>query len=134
MNITSIDHVVLTVKDVSESVNFYESVLGMTAEIFDTDRVALTFGNQKINLHTHGKEFEPKADKPTPGAADLCFITETQLDLAMEHVRNNGINILQGPGTRTGAIGKLISFYFRDPDRNLIEVANHAIEKEETYI
>ena len=126
MNITNIDHIVLTVKDINVTVEFYESVLGMVAEIFSEDRVALRFGNQKINLHKQGQEFEPKANKPIPGSGDFCFITETQLDVAMEHVRSKGIEILEGPVARTGATGAIISFYFRDPDSNLIEVANYA--------
>ena len=126
MDITNIDHIVLTVKDINVTLEFYESVLGMVAEIFSEDRVALRFGNQKINLHKQGQEFEPKANKPIPGSGDFCFITETQLDVAMEHVRSKGIEILEGPVARTGATGAIISFYFRDPDSNLIEVANYA--------
>ena len=125
MDITNIDHIVLTVKDINVTLEFYESVLGMVAEIFSEDRVALRFGNQKINLHKQGQEFEPKANKPIPGSGDFCFITETQLDVAMEHVRSKGIEILEGPVARTGATGAIISFYFRDPDSNLIEVANY---------
>ena len=125
MNISRIDHIVLTVKDINTTVQFYESVLGMTAEVFGEGRVSLMFGNQKINLHKQGQEFEPKANKPTPGSEDLCFITEIKLDVAMEHVRNKGVEILEGPVVRTGATGVIISFYFRDPDNNLIEVANY---------
>ena len=125
MDITNIDHIVLTVKDINVTLEFYESVLGMVAEIFSEDRVALRFGNQKINLHKQGQEFEPKANKPIPGSGDFCFITETQLDVAMEHVRSKGIEILEGPVARTGATGAIISFYFRDPDSNLNEVANY---------
>jgi len=125
MKITAIDHIVLTVKDIEATVQFYESVLGMASETFGNGRVALKFGNQKINLHKHGQEFEPKAHKPVPGSEDLCFITETKLDVAMEHVKNLGITILEGPVARTGAVGSIVSFYFRDPDENLIEVANY---------
>ncbi len=125
MNITHIDHIVLTVKDINTTVQFYESVLGMIAERFAEGRVSLTFGNQKMNLHKEGQEFEPKANKPTPGSEDLCFITETKLNTAMKHIRNNGVEILEGPVARTGAAGAIISFYFRDPDCNLIEVANY---------
>ena len=126
MKITNIDHIVLTVKDIEETVQFYESVLGMDAETFGKGRVALKFGNQKINLHKQGHEFGPKANQPTPGSEDLCFITETNLEVAMEHVRSKGVKILEGPVSRTGAIGSIISFYFRDPDGNLLEVANYA--------
>jgi len=125
MNITNIDHIVLTVKDIDVTVQFYESVLGMVAETFGEGRVALKFGNQKINLHEQGKEFEPKANQPIPGSEDLCFITDTKLEVAMEHVKSKGVQIIEGPVARTGATGSIISFYFRDPDKNLIEVANN---------
>jgi len=126
MKITGIDHIVLTVKNIEKTVLFYESVLGMKSEIFGEERVALKFGNQKINLHEKGQEFEPKANKPVTGSEDLCFITQTKLEEAMEQVRSKGVNILEGPVTRTGAVGSIVSFYFRDPDENLIEVANYA--------
>jgi catechol 2,3-dioxygenase-like lactoylglutathione lyase family enzyme len=127
MKITNIDHIVLTVKDIDQTVQFYESVLSMTKETFGEGRVALKFGDQKINLHKHGFEFEPKANNPLPGSEDLCFITSTDLAEAMEHVRSKGIEIIEGPVERTGANGPVLSFYFRDPDQNLIEVANSEI-------
>ncbi len=119
------DHVVLTVKNIEETVRFYESVLGMVSETFGQGRVALKFGTQKINLHREGQELEPKAKRAGPGSADLCFITETNLGAAMEEVRSKGVRILAGPVERTGAIGSIVSFYFKDPDGNLIEVANY---------
>ncbi|WP_321369406.1 VOC family protein [uncultured Desulfuromusa sp.] len=125
MNIDRLDHLVLTVKDIELTVNFYVSVLGMEKEEFGAGRVALKYGIQKINLHQAGKEFEPKAQKPTPGSADLCFITEIPLNEAMNHVRNQGIEIIEGPVARTGAAGPINSFYFRDPDLNLIEVSTY---------
>ena len=125
MNINRLDHLVLTVKNLETTVQFYVSVLGMEKEEFGSGRLALKYGNQKINLHQVGKEFEPKAQVPTPGSADLCFITEIPLIEAMEHVRNNGVEILEGPVSRTGATGPITSFYFRDPDMNLIEVSNY---------
>jgi catechol 2,3-dioxygenase-like lactoylglutathione lyase family enzyme len=125
MNITNIDHIVLTVKNIDVTVEFYESILGMVVETFGEGRVALKFGNQKINLHKYGQEFEPKANKTVPGSGDLCFITETELEVAMAHVKSKGLDILEGPVPRTGATGSIISFYFRDPDGNLIEVANY---------
>ena len=126
MNITNIDHIVLTVKNIDKTVQFYESVLGMIGESLGEGRIALKFGNQKINLHEHGNEFEPRANKPTPGSEDLCFLTDTKLEVVMKHVTSKGIKIIEGPVTRTGATGPIISFYFRDPDQNLIEVANIA--------
>ncbi|WP_457664819.1 VOC family protein [Thiolapillus sp.] len=125
MSISCIDHIVLTVKDIEATVSFYESVLGMARETFGEGRVALKFGSQKINLHQQGKEYEPKARMPLPGSEDLCFITDTKLETAMDQVRNKGVEILEGPVTRTGAMGTIVSFYFRDPDGNLIEVANY---------
>lgn len=125
MKITSIDHTVLTVRDIQATVDFYETTLGMAAETFGEGRIALKFGAQKINLHQHGKEFEPKAESPTPGSGDLCFITDTPLDTAIAHVQNQGVEIIEGPVQRTGAQGPILSFYFRDPDLNLIEVANY---------
>ena len=125
MNINRLDHLVLTVKDIQATVDFYVSVLGMMKEEFGAGRLALKYGNQKINLHQTGKEFEPKADRPTPGSADLCFITEVPLEKAMAHVRSKGVEIIEGPVARTGAIGPINSFYFRDPDMNLIEVSNY---------
>lgn len=125
MKIERLDHLVLTVQDIAITVQFYVSVLGMEKEEFGAGRVALKYGNQKINLHQVGKEFEPKAEKPTPGSADLCFITEVPLNEAMDHVRSKGVAILDGPVARTGATGPINSFYFRDPDMNLIEVSNY---------
>lgn len=125
MNIVNLDHIVLTVRDIANTVEFYESVLGMSQEIYDDGRIALKFGNQKINLHEYGREIEPKASQPIPGSEDLCFITDTKIEVAMESVKSKGIYILEGPVKRTGATGSIISFYFRDPDGNLIEIANY---------
>ncbi len=125
MRVTAIDHIVLTVRDLEATAKFYESVMGMSREEFGQGRLALKFGNQKINLHEYGKEFEPKAGRPTSGSEDLCFITDTNLDEAMSHVADQGVEIIEGPIKRTGARGAILSFYFRDPDGNLIEVANY---------
>lgn len=124
MNISNIDHIVLTVKDIDKTLQFYTSVLGMEQEFFGEGRVALKFGNQKINLHQQGKEFEPKAQYPAPGSEDLCFITDIDLETAMSHVKSKGVTIIEGPIQRTGATSSILSFYFRDPDGNLIELAN----------
>jgi catechol 2,3-dioxygenase-like lactoylglutathione lyase family enzyme len=125
MNISRIDHIVLTVRDIKTTVDFYQATLGMDVETFGEGRIALGFGSQKINLHEYHKEFEPNAETPTPGSGDLCFITDTPLDEAIKHVQNQGVEIIEGPVHRTGAQGPIVSFYFRDPDLNLIEVANY---------
>jgi len=125
MKIERLDHLVLTVADLTKTCEFYERVLGLETVTFGAGRKALTFGQQKINLHQAGKEFEPKAAKPTPGSADLCFIASTPLAEVIEHLKDEGIAIEEGPVPRTGAIGAMQSVYFRDPDGNLIEVSNY---------
>ncbi len=123
MQISRIDHLVLTVKSIDESCKFYSKTLGMEVVTFGEGRKALSFGQQKINLHQLGHEFEPKAYHPTPGSADLCFISTTPMDQIIQHLQTVGVDILEGPVARTGAIGAILSVYFRDPDDNLIEVS-----------
>jgi catechol 2,3-dioxygenase-like lactoylglutathione lyase family enzyme len=125
MQIERLDHLVLTVQDIARTCEFYERVLGMQTVTFGGGRKALQFGLQKINLHEVGKEFEPKALKPVAGSADLCFITPVPLDQVLEHFQASGVPVIEGPVERTGAIGTLLSAYVRDPDGNLIEVANY---------
>ncbi len=124
IRIDHLDHLVLTVASIDESCDFYARVLGMGIETFGEGRKALTFGNQKINLHRAGYEFEPKAERPTPGSADLCFISNTPLNDIIAHLKAEGVVIEEGPVRRTGATGPILSVYFRDPDGNLIEVSN----------
>jgi catechol 2,3-dioxygenase-like lactoylglutathione lyase family enzyme len=124
MHIDRIDHVVLTVGDIEVTCAFYQRVLGMKVLSFEGGRKALTFGNEKFNLHQAGKEFEPKADRPTPGSADFCLITTTPINEVVLHLESCGVRILEGPVPRTGATGPILSVYFRDPDLNLIEVSN----------
>jgi catechol 2,3-dioxygenase-like lactoylglutathione lyase family enzyme len=124
MHIERLDHLVLTVADIDRSCVFYERVLGMCSVTFGAGRKALAFGQQKINLHRHGAEFEPKALAPTPGSADLCFIVSTPLSQVIDHLRACAVPIEEGPVARTGATGPLLSVYIRDPDCNLIELAN----------
>lgn len=126
LTIDRLDHLVLTVANIDASVAFYTSVLGMRELTFGAGRRALAFGRQKINLHRAGAEFVPHARTPTPGSADLCFITSVPLEDAMNHVRNLRITVEEGPVERTGATGKLASFYIRDPDGNLVEISNVA--------
>jgi catechol 2,3-dioxygenase-like lactoylglutathione lyase family enzyme len=125
MKIERLDHLVLTVADIAKTCEFYEKVLGMETVTFGTGRKALSFGQQKINLHQAGKEFEPKAVRPTPGSGDLCFITSTPVAAVVVHLKKAGVAIEEGPVARTGAIGPIQSVYFRDPDGNLIEVSNY---------
>jgi catechol 2,3-dioxygenase-like lactoylglutathione lyase family enzyme len=122
--ISHLDHLVLTVADMDATVSFYQQVMGMAEVSFGEARKALVFGKQKINLHQVGREFEPKARTPQPGSADLCFIAETPLSEVIEHLHRCGVALLAGPVRRTGALGPIESVYFRDPDGNLIEVAN----------
>jgi catechol 2,3-dioxygenase-like lactoylglutathione lyase family enzyme len=121
--ITALDHLVLTVRDLEATVRFYVEGLGMELREFGEKRLALHFGRQKINLHVAGHEFEPKAMHPTPGAADLCFLTERPLAEMTERLETLGVPIIEGPVARIGATGPMTSIYTRDPDGNLIEIA-----------
>lgn len=126
MKIARLDHLVLTVANVARSVEFYTRVLGMEEVTFGQGRKAIVFGNQKINLHEHGREIDPKAAQPTPGSADLCFVGETPVEQVITELQNHGVEIIGGPVPRTGATGPITSVYFRDPDGNLIEVSNYS--------
>jgi len=125
IKIDRLDHLVLTVWDIEVTCEFYTRVLGMTMETFGQGRKALRFGQQKINLHQAGQEFEPKAGQPTPGSGDLCFITSVPLEQVIDHLRSCGVEIIEGPVPRTGATGPILSVYFRDPDGNLLEISNY---------
>jgi catechol 2,3-dioxygenase-like lactoylglutathione lyase family enzyme len=128
--IKAIDHLVLTITDPDATRRIYETGLGMTWATFTTPdgqtREALTFGTQKINIHHQGREFEPKATHPTPGSADLCFLTDTPVSKVADQMTNLGYPTLEGPTPKSGAVGRLSSVYFLDPDGNLIEVSNQA--------
>ncbi len=125
--VRALDHLVLTVANIPNTIQFYEQTLGMHPEQFITGvgdtRWALKFGSTKINLHQQSQEFEPKAARPTPGSADLCFLTDTPVNVWIAHFAALDIRIEEGPVARTGAMGPLTSLYLRDPDRNLIEVS-----------
>jgi catechol 2,3-dioxygenase-like lactoylglutathione lyase family enzyme len=114
MNVISIDHLVLTVRDLEATIAFYER-LGMRHVLFGEGRHALAFGSQKLNLHVAGRELEPKAAHATPGSADLCFL--------VEHLSTAGLDVVEGPVERTGATGRILSVYVRDPDGNLVELS-----------
>jgi catechol 2,3-dioxygenase-like lactoylglutathione lyase family enzyme len=124
MRLDQIDHLVLTVRNVRTAIDFYTGVLGMEEVTFGEKRKVLAFGTQKINLHEAGREFEPKALHPTPGSADLCFLTVEPLTAILVHLRNCGVEVLEGPIVRTGAQGPIESIYIRDPDGNLLEISN----------
>ena len=123
--IDRIDHIVLTVFDLERTLDFYSRVLGMEPVTFAGGRRGLAFGRQKLNLHQAGREFEPKALRPAPGAIDLCFIAATPLEQVIAALREAKVAIIEGPVAKTGATGPMMSVYFRDPDGNLIEVSNY---------
>jgi catechol 2,3-dioxygenase-like lactoylglutathione lyase family enzyme len=124
--IDHLDHLVLTTVDEAASVRFYVDILGMRLETFGEGRKAFVFGTQKINLHVKGREFEPKAHLPVPGALDLCFIASVPLDDVIARLRERQVPIEQGPVMRTGATSRIRSVYVRDPDLNLIEISELA--------
>ncbi len=126
--IDHLDHLVLTTAHEQECIRFYTEVLGMQLEAFvggspPVERKAFKFGQQKINLHLKGREFEPKAHTPVPGALDLCFIASVPLDAVMAQLAAKGVPIVEGPVLRTGATSRIRSVYVRDPDLNLIEIS-----------
>ena len=125
MQINRIDHLVLTVADIERTVDFYQRVLAMQRIEFAGGRIALRCGAQKINLHQLGSEFEPKAQQVKAGSADLCLIADTPINEALEHIRQQGVDIIDGPIQRSGANGAIVSLYLRDPDGNLIEISNY---------
>jgi catechol 2,3-dioxygenase-like lactoylglutathione lyase family enzyme len=128
MRIAALDHLVLTVASVADTVAFYER-LGMRAERFGDGRLALRFGDQKINLHPAGAEFEPHALRPLPGSADLCFLVEGSLGDVARALADAGIAIELGPVERDGAVGAMESLYVRDPDDNLIELSSRSARR-----
>lgn len=126
MQVENIDHLVLTVNDIASTVDFYTRVMGMQQIVFAEGRVALCFGHQKINLHELGNEFAPKAQNVMAGSADLCFIVKDPIDDVIEQLNRHQVAVIDGPVKRSGAMGAIVSVYFRDPDGNLIEVSNYA--------
>ncbi|MGN8083070.1 VOC family protein [Variovorax sp. 22077] len=121
--IDHLDHLVLTTAQEEACIRFYVDVMGMSLESFGAGRKAFRFGNQKINLHVKGHEFEPKAQLPTPGSLDLCFIASVPLGEVIARLARQGVPILEGPVMRTGATSRIRSVYVRDPDLNLIEIS-----------
>ena len=125
MQIRALDHLVLTVKDIGVTCDFYHRILGMEVVVFGDNRRSLHFGDQKINLHQSGEEILPCAAFPTSGSADLCFIVDIPIERLAEDLMNEEVVIELGPVERTGAKGPIRSLYLRDPDRNLIELSNY---------
>ena len=124
MTIEKLDHLVLPVSDVDAIAAFYTTYLGMEKRVFGEGRVALHFGDQKINLHPAGWDYEPKARVSVAGTGDLCFIVSEPVEALQEQLVQRGVEIIEGPVLRTGASGRLRSIYIRDPDGNLIELSN----------
>ena len=127
--IDHIDHIVLTTRELNACIRFYTEVLGMKLERFRTpteERLALKFGQQKINLHEWGKEFEPRAHVAVPGSLDLCFIAAKPLEEVILKLHQFRVKIIEGPVAKTGAVSKLRSVYVRDPDLNLVEISEPA--------
>jgi catechol 2,3-dioxygenase-like lactoylglutathione lyase family enzyme len=127
MKIANLDHIVLTVQDIDRTVEFYTRVLGMKVKTFgpNQSRIGLTFGSQQINLHQVGTDINPLAGRPTPGSGDFCLIAETPIAEVVRELKEHGVDIELGPVQRSGALGMMESVYFRDPDGNLVEVANY---------
>lgn len=127
-SIRSIDHIVITVNDINKTVNFYTEVMNMKLEIYtakndNTKRISFSFGNQKINIHSYAKPHKEHAKIPTPGSADICFLTNSPIKDWVKYLSMKGINIIEGPVERNGANGQILSIYVRDPDGNLIEIS-----------
>ena len=130
MKLEKIDHVVITVKNLNKTIDFYTNILGMKLEEFtssldnDQIRYAVSFGSQKINIHEEKKPIKPNALNPSSGSMDICFISQNKINDWMNHLEKKGINIEIGPEKKTGALGPILSIYIRDPDFNLIEISN----------
>jgi catechol 2,3-dioxygenase-like lactoylglutathione lyase family enzyme len=125
VKIDRIDHFVLTVASIDETCDFYQRVLGFVRHSPEGKPTSLSFGHQKINVHQASRTFDPKARRPTPGAADFCLVTPDPIDAVVEHLGQCGVTVEKGPIERTGAVGPMISVYFRDPDGNLVEVSRY---------
>ena len=130
MKLEKIDHLVITVKDLNKTIDFYTNILGMKLEEFysslnnDQIRYAVSFGSQKINIHEEIKPIKPNALNPSSGSMDICFISKNKINEWVHHLVKKGINIEIGPERKTGALGPILSIYVRDPDFNLIEISN----------
>ena len=124
MKVEQLDHLVLPVSDIESIAHFYTTHLGMEKRTFGEGRVALHFGDQKINLHPAGWDYEPKAKVSVAGTADLCFLVSEPVESLQADLIEGEIEVIEGPVERTGASGRILSIYIRDPDGNLIELSN----------
>ena len=124
MKVEQLDHLVLPVSDIESIAHFYTTHLGMEKRTFGEGRVALHFGDQKINLHPAGWDYEPKAKVSVAGTADLCFLVSEPVESLHADLIEGEIEVIEGPVERTGASGRILSIYIRDPDGNLIELSN----------
>lgn len=129
MNVIGLDHLVLTVSNVERTIDFYTTVLGATAETFDDGRRAVSFGDQKINLHPADDVYTPHAATPEPGSGDFCLVVDTDIATVMDRLREYDVDIVDGPVTKVGARGRMTSLYVRDPDGNLVELADYGEER-----
>ena len=125
VKIDRLDHLVLTVRDMEATIAFYSTILGMEPVTFGKGQRALAFGRQKFNLHPADAPYKPHADKPLPGTADICLITQNSVDEVVAALAAAGVPVEVGPVPRTGALGRMTSVYFRDPDNNLVEVSKY---------
>ena len=123
--VEDLDHLVLNVSNLKDTCRFYQRVLGMTPFTFGDGRTALSFGSRKINLYEVGRGYSPQPRNPLPGTAELCFLSRTPVVELLDHLKANAVAVVEGPVRREGAFGPITSVYFRDPDGNMIEVANY---------
>jgi len=127
IHVKMLDHLVMTVRDIEATCDFYSRILGMEVVTFGDARKALIIGDLKINLHQFGREFKPHAKYPSLGSEDLCFLTDRSMEQIVSHLLENRVRIVEGPVERTGASGPILSVYVSDPEGNLIEIATRLI-------
>lgn len=129
MDVTGLDHLVLTVTDVERAVDFYTTVLGGTAETFAGGRRAVSFGEQKINFHPADDIYTPHAERPEVGSGDFCLVVDASIDEVSRKLHEHDVEIVHGPAEKVGALGPMESVYVRDPDGNLVELARYDADR-----